>query len=275
MFNVTVLCENSVRRRALKAEHGLSLWIEADNQLLLFDTGQSAVYLDNAANLGIDIRKADHIILSHGHYDHGNGLRFFPFEQANQKLILHVHPHAFSERYAGSSDSNKRPVGFNWQLADLTVRSDRIDWTDSSAYLTEQTQLHTVCEKPCETVSPRFLIKQDNLQKKDYFLDEQILISRQPDGLVIICGCCHSGFIQMMNRVNERYPGEPIHAIIGGFHLGSATNAQMEEIEMLLKSITWNYLVPMHCTGRQAWCRLRSVFGEKCLLFETGDVLTI
>ncbi|MBQ7012722.1 MAG: MBL fold metallo-hydrolase, partial [Oscillospiraceae bacterium] len=66
----TVLTENRVRKRGLLAEHGLSLWIEHDGMCILFDTGQSDVYVRNAAALGIDLKRADCIVLSHGHYDH-------------------------------------------------------------------------------------------------------------------------------------------------------------------------------------------------------------
>lgn len=273
MMTVTVLTENAVRRRALKAEHGLSLWIEQDDLKFLFDMGQSTVYLENAAILGIDVRTADYIIISHGHYDHGNGFQYFPHQGLDVWPPCHVHPDAFADRLAQSASGNQRSVGLDWRPADRQGLTERMVWTQQEADLSEQVRLHTITEKPSESVSPGFLIRRSDGLQKDYFLDEQMLISRQPEGLVIVCGCCHPGFLQMMRQVSELYPGEPVHAIMGGFHLNAATPEKIESIVSFLDSFSWNYLVPMHCTGRVAWCHLRDAFGEKCLLAQTGDTL--
>ena len=71
---ITVLVEDSVAGRGLLAEHGLALWLERQNQRILFDTGQGQVLTHNAQHLGISLSEADSIVLSHGHYDHIGGL---------------------------------------------------------------------------------------------------------------------------------------------------------------------------------------------------------
>ena len=65
-MKITILTENTVSRRGLLAEHGLSVLIEAGNRRILFDTGQSGVYLHNAKKLGISLEGLDGIVLSHG-----------------------------------------------------------------------------------------------------------------------------------------------------------------------------------------------------------------
>ena len=59
------------------SEHGLSLFIETEEHKILFDMGQSDAFIKNALSLGIDIAKVDIAVISHGHYDHGGGLRYF------------------------------------------------------------------------------------------------------------------------------------------------------------------------------------------------------
>lgn len=81
MMKITLLAENLVRQRGLLAEHGLSFWIERDDGPILFDAGQTDVYLHNARILGIDVASARAIVRRHGHFDHGGGLAFFPHEQ--------------------------------------------------------------------------------------------------------------------------------------------------------------------------------------------------
>ena len=65
------------RGAGLLCEHGLSLYIETTNHKILFDTGRSGVFADNAEKLGIDLDEVDIAVISHGHYDHGNGLSRF------------------------------------------------------------------------------------------------------------------------------------------------------------------------------------------------------
>ena len=76
-MKVQVLLENTSLSEALKAEHGLSLYIETGKHKILFDMGQTDAFADNAEKMGIDLSQVDFAILSHGHYDHGGGLKYF------------------------------------------------------------------------------------------------------------------------------------------------------------------------------------------------------
>ena len=69
---ITILVDNRAGE-GLLAEHGLSLWIEADGKRILFDTGQGALEF-NARVLGVDLGETDALVLSHGHYDHTGGI---------------------------------------------------------------------------------------------------------------------------------------------------------------------------------------------------------
>jgi len=71
---IITLCDNSaVPMPGIRAEHGLSFYIEAKGRRILFDTGQTNVAAHNAQILGIDMKGLP-IVLSHGHYDHHGGL---------------------------------------------------------------------------------------------------------------------------------------------------------------------------------------------------------
>ena len=52
-MKITALTENT-SRPGLPYEHGLSLYIETESRRLLFDTGQSALFSENAERLGIE-----------------------------------------------------------------------------------------------------------------------------------------------------------------------------------------------------------------------------
>ena len=75
-MKITVLVENA-SACGLPAEHGLSLFVETERTRFLFDLGQTDLLARNAETLGIDLDTADFAVLSHGHYDHGGGMKAF------------------------------------------------------------------------------------------------------------------------------------------------------------------------------------------------------
>ena len=57
MINFTFLSENKTENSRIKAEFGLSIYIETDCMKILFDAGASEIFYDNAERLGIDLQK--------------------------------------------------------------------------------------------------------------------------------------------------------------------------------------------------------------------------
>ena len=109
-MKITVLMENTAISPAFATEHGLSLYIETGKHKILFDAGQSGAFADNAAALGIDLQGTDLAILSHGHYDHADGLPVFL--QRNSHAKIYVNEHAFLPCYHGRD----RYIGITPQL---------------------------------------------------------------------------------------------------------------------------------------------------------------
>ena len=92
-MRIVTLMENTACREDLAAEHGLSLYVQTDGCSLLFDAGQSAAFADNAEKLGVDLAEVKLAVLSHGHYDHGGGLK--KFLEINDTAPVWMNPCAF------------------------------------------------------------------------------------------------------------------------------------------------------------------------------------
>ena len=88
-MKITALIENTHAPACprLSVEPGLSLWITLRDHHILFDSGVSGAFIQNAVQLNIDVSQADLAVLSHHHYDHAGGLRAF-FEVNSQRAGL-------------------------------------------------------------------------------------------------------------------------------------------------------------------------------------------
>ena len=57
-------------------EPAVSYYIENENEKILFDTGYSDAFIQNAKKMSIDLNQVQKIVLSHGHNDHTGGLPY-------------------------------------------------------------------------------------------------------------------------------------------------------------------------------------------------------
>ena len=77
-LKITTLIENNPDEQGqLLFEHGLSLYIETAGKNILFDTGESGNFIQNAKSLNKNLNTLDYCVISHGHYDHSGGVEKF------------------------------------------------------------------------------------------------------------------------------------------------------------------------------------------------------
>lgn len=100
-------------------------------------------------------------------------------------------------------------------------------------------------------------------------LVEQALAVETSQGLVVVTGCAHPGIVKMVRRANE-VAGDGIALVLGGFHLGSASAAQVEGIIADLRSLGVEQVAPCHCTGDKARQAFADAFGDDAILAGVG-----
>jgi 7,8-dihydropterin-6-yl-methyl-4-(beta-D-ribofuranosyl)aminobenzene 5'-phosphate synthase len=74
---IRTLAENTSLDSRLGCQHGLSLYIETGGRKVLFDMGADGLFTENASKMGVDLASVDVAFISHGHSDHGGGLKAF------------------------------------------------------------------------------------------------------------------------------------------------------------------------------------------------------
>lgn len=259
-MRITVLIENTSCRADLRAEHGLSLFIETDGRRLLFDTGASPAFADNAALLGIDLRSVDMAILSHGHYDHGGGIA--RFLELNSHAPVWVNPHAFEPHFNAAG----KDIG----LSPTLKEHPRICPVPAEAYaLAPGITLHPAGPLPCPypTAGEGMSTIMGGTHLPDDFRHEQYLLIEKAGKRILISGCSHRG---ILNIATHFHPD----ILIGGFHLAKAHADRIEQTGPHLLSLPTRCYTG-HCTGDAATARLQQLLGDRLIPFSTGQVIQI
>ena len=102
-MRAVILVENTAPP-GLEREHGLSVCLEHRGRKVLLDAGHSGKFARNAEKLGVDLSRVDTAVLSHGHYDHADGLDVFFALAPNVPVRARpavLAPQYHGERYIG------------------------------------------------------------------------------------------------------------------------------------------------------------------------------
>jgi len=257
------LIENTTCDDSLACEHGLSLYIEVGGQRILFDAGQTGAFSDNAEKMGVDLSQVDLCILSHGHYDHGGGVK--RFLEVNDHAKVYVSQHAFGDYY----NAEEKYIGLDWEL----LSEERIVFVRDNLTLSDTLSLHTCPNFPqvYATSAYGMQVKRRDQLETDDFRHEMYLLIREGERRIIVSGCSHRG---VMNLKTWFAPD----VFIGGFHLmkldpeKEATRLKFTAME-LLKQETVYYTG--HCTGDAQYDALKAHMGERLQRLSTGAVYEI
>jgi 7,8-dihydropterin-6-yl-methyl-4-(beta-D-ribofuranosyl)aminobenzene 5'-phosphate synthase len=260
---ISILCEDQAKMgykdKIFSAQHGFSVFIDAEKKIL-FDSGPTGVFADNANLLGIDLKTADMIVLSHGHWDHTNGLEAleagdFP------RLPLLVHPGAFVDRRKATGEYNgifcsKEALAENFELI-LSKGPYRI--SDAIYFLGEIPRLNDF-----EAKKTSFFYFDNREKVQDFILDDTALAVKTAKGLVIVAGCSHSGICNIIEYARQVMHEEKVHAVLGGFHLLGDQAQLNRTIDFFQRNRVEN-LYPMHCTDLPSLAKFYTSFGIKKL----------
>jgi 7,8-dihydropterin-6-yl-methyl-4-(beta-D-ribofuranosyl)aminobenzene 5'-phosphate synthase len=90
---------------------------------------------------------------------------------------------------------------------------------------------------------------------------EQALVIHIDAGLVVITGCAHPGIVSMLEKTQELF-AEPIILVMGGFHLGGKSRAEIDAILRDFRRLGVQKVAPCHCTGEPAISMFAAEYGE-------------
>lgn len=275
---IQFLSENKTANSNCLAEHGLSIYIETLDQKILFDTGAGNVLFYNAAAMDIDLETIDSVVISHGHYDHTQGVPRFC--QANDKAKIYMHEKAFARTYAMEKGKlESQTCGVRWTPTEFDEIRNRLFLTKGVTKLSEDIVVSgTIPDIAGYVPTEKFFTKGENESLiTDAMEHEQFLAIRKrgsdghSQGIFIFSGCSHKGIVPVIAYAKILFPEETILGLIAGMHLYNATDEVKNKVmdELICEGI--EMIMPVHCTGMDAICGLKNRLGEKCIIAGAGD----
>ncbi|MBW2178710.1 MAG: MBL fold metallo-hydrolase [Deltaproteobacteria bacterium] len=271
-------------KNSILAEHGFSALVTVtrgeQSRCMLFDFGFSADgAARNAKALDADLSRVEVFVLSHGHLDHVGGIEALASMVGKKGVDLVLHPWAFTNpRFL------KTPQNFNIYFPPFTRETAKAAGVnviesegpcpllDGQALFLGQIPRATTFEKG----SPDLCCEVDGEEMPDPFHDDTgVAFHVRGKGLVVLTGCAHAGIVNTVKHAQKVCGIDKAYAVMGGFHLsGTDFDGVISPTTKALKEIDPQYIVPTHCTGREASIHIEKEMPEQFILNMSGTKLT-
>lgn len=245
-------------------EPAVSYYIEDNDNKILFDTGYSNVFIENAKKMNIDLDEINKIVISHGHNDHTRGLMYLTNENRNIELISH--PNTFNHKEIDKEDIGS-PLSIKEleKIYKLNLTKEPIKISENITYLGEIPQTNDF-----EIREQIGYCKINNKIIDDYNVDDSAIVYKSNKGLFIITGCSHSGICNIIEYAKKVCNCNKIYGVIGGFHLFEI-NERLEKTINYLKENDIELIYPCHCVSLKSKIEM----SKKLKIQEVGTGLNI
>lgn len=256
-MKVTLLQENtSLFGKYLAAEHGFSAWIEDGDKKILFDTGFSDKFIQNAMDLKIDLRTVDYVILSHAHRDHTGGMKHLIKHFENNCMyrkpkliitdeIIFNRIYNFKKNHQSGFDVSKEVLQ---QYFEIIVEPNPIWLTDNLVYM-GKTELTNDFEHKVPQASMRLV---NGVYCPDVVNEDTqfAYLHKNRKEVSVIAACAHYGICNIMEYAKKLTKAEHIHTYLGGSHLriDEVPQSQLDKTVEYIKSQKINRFYICHDT---------------------------
>ncbi|MDG3004396.1 MBL fold metallo-hydrolase [Paludisphaera mucosa] len=264
---ITVLYDAFGDHSALKKDWGFSTLVEFGGKRILFDTGNDAdLFEHNVKSLGVDLKAIDLVVISHRHGDHTSGLArvlkanpgvpvYVPadetFMTSTPVQMYHRGAEALPKRmryFDGETPVNV-PHGTAWKGANLIP-------VDASREILPGISVVATTSKVPRTIE----------------MPELSLSLKVPEGQILVVGCSHTG----IEAILEKAAGRPIQILVGGLHLVTTPDPEIERLATSLRD-KWKVasVAVGHCTSEPGFAALQRAYGERYIYAGLGTVVPL
>jgi 7,8-dihydropterin-6-yl-methyl-4-(beta-D-ribofuranosyl)aminobenzene 5'-phosphate synthase len=233
--SVTTVFDNYAVNPELATRWGFAAVVMTPSASVLFDTGSDGrILLSNLAKLNIRTKDIHNIVISHVHLDHLGGLG--EFLKANSNVEVYI-PASFPDSVRQS------------------ITSAGARYRDITSALQIDEGVFTTGEMGTNPI-------------------EQSLVIDTSEGLVVLTGCAHPGVVNVVRKAKAVVPNRPVALVMGGFHLGSASDNELDRLIQDFRRLGVKKVAPSHCSGEHARARLQIEYRENYVAGGVGSTLT-
>lgn len=266
-MRATVVVDN-IGSDGLEGEWGLCIYIKYGGSKILLDMGATGLFAENGEKLGISPEEIDYAVLSHGHYDHGGGIR--RFFAVNDKAKLYLRD-ACGENCYKKILFLKKYIGLPRGV--LEEYKDRIVYASGDYEIAEGISLI-----PHKTAGLSAAGRRESMYVRgkkggwqpDDFSHEQSLVFDTPEGLVIFNSCSHGGASNIIRETAETFPDKKVLALVGGFHLFNKSEDEVRDLARKIRETGIRHIYTGHCTGKTAYGILKEELGDAAKQLRVG-----
>ncbi len=239
-YHLITLINNVSGREDLVAEHGLSIYISGGEKRVLFDTGDTGRFIDNAKTLGVDLNQVDVLVFSHGHYDHVGGSRSF-FREFPAPQEVYAGMNFFQKQSNRDSQGRLRYIGNTYHEGWFMDQGIHFYQLDQDKF----------------QLAPGMWLVTNFPQTNDFepyypFSEQELaLVLETEKGLVAVCGCSHIGVVNICTEIQRRF-GTSLYGFIGGTHLKVADEERIQKTSEWFAQSKIQLLGACHCSGEKA-----------------------
>ena len=264
-MKISILADDTVMSEKYVTEHAVSILAELPNgHRWLIDTGTTNVFIENAKRMGANLDNLAGITISHGHDDHTGGLAFYP--ELKGKPPIYGHPYIWHKAYQIKTGQPVRITGMPYMARKYAAPS--FHPVNNTVKLDDDFYFFTDIPRAPGSFAPT----KGNFFNEDGtgpvpLIDDGTVAIKTPRGLVVIMGCAHAGYTNILKAIHKEFPNEKLLSVIGGLHLMNANEKVLAEAVAYTESIKADdfSFYGGHCTGENAIKYFKAKFGEKAV----------
>lgn len=284
------------RNGSLQKDFGFSCILRHQGKTILFDAGGNAgIFKHNVEKLKINLKKVDFVVVSHGHFDHLNGIDYVL--RVNPKVKIYMPYDIFwgapvpfdatgpdssaaaalppEQRYfdGGPTRFSINQSGRFWGADVEYVKTSKEILPGFTLVATSSPYMGYFSGYPNKSFVEGQFEQDDHSHYKYTNLPELSLALKTAKGQVLVTGCSHSG-VERIAEEAKKVTRDQIELICGGFHLIPFDKAKIEAIGRYLKNdLGVRRVAPAHCTGHLAFGVLRALYGDAYAYAGLGETV--
>ena len=278
-MKLTVVVDNMVSHstpRPFRAEHGYALLVETGGKKILLDAGQSDVVVHNLSLLGVHPDELDAIAISHGHYDHASGLIQI-LKHRTKPVPVYGHSGLFVERYSVAG-GERRYIGVSNSKEELETFGAQFSLSEGPQEIASGLVFSGTVAKTTdyeEGDKKLVLLKKTGEEYQDELVDDTSLYYKHRNGLVVLSGCAHTGFVNTVEHGFEALGVNKLVGWVGGTHLGPVSKIQQEKTLAQIEAYKAQFVAASHCTGFAMMGELQRRLGDVFISGMVGKVIQV